>query len=202
MKVALADPFLFPTDLLNLPHSSESHCHVSTSAQHMGPAVKRVRESLTIQRGLLETNSRINLQARGKGMNMNKTIQFLFRALLMMTTLFAVSAFAQDMHTSSQFQGPKANKGTVTHSTKDGKSVLTLSNDFVVPDTPDPHWQLVDSDGNVYLVDKLKKKALLGDKYQKEIVVPSYVKNVAKVQIWCAWAEANLGEASFSSPVK
>ncbi len=135
-------------------------------------------------------------------MNMNKTIQFLFRALLMMTTLFAVSAFAQDMHTSSQFQGPKANKGTVTHSTKDGKSVLTLSDDFVVPDTPDPHWQLVDSDGNVYLVDKLKKKALLGDKYQKEIVVPSYVKNVAKVQIWCAWAEANLGEASFSSPVK
>jgi len=135
-------------------------------------------------------------------MNMNKTIQFLFRALLMMTTLFAVSAFAQDMHTSSQFQGAKANKGTVTHSTKDGKSVLTLSDDFVVPDTPDPHWQLVDSDGNVYLVDKLKKKALLGDKYQKEIVVPSYVKNVAKVQIWCAWAEANLGEASFSSPVK
>jgi len=135
-------------------------------------------------------------------MNTNKTIQFLFRALLMMTTLFAISAFAQDMHTSSQFQGPKANKGTVTHSTKDGKSVLTLSDDFVVPDTPDPHWQLVDSDGNVYLVDKLKKKALLGDKYQKEIVVPSYVKNVAKVQIWCAWAEANLGEASFSSPVK
>ncbi len=133
---------------------------------------------------------------------MNKTIQFLFRALLMMMTLFAVSAFAQDMRTSSQFQGPKANKGTVTHSTKDGKSVLTLSDDFVVPDTPDPHWQLVDSDGNVYLVDKLKKKALLGDKYQKEIVVPSYVKNVAKVQIWCAWAEANLGEASFSSPVK
>src|SRR3989442_12863072 len=134
-------------------------------------------------------------------MNMNKTIRFLFLAMLMMTTLFAVSAFAQDMHTSSQFQGPKANKGTVTHSTKDGKSVLTLSDDFVVPDTPDPHWQLVDSEGKVYLADKLKKKAL-GDKYQKEIVVPSYVKSVAKVQIWCAWAETNLGEASFSSPVK
>ena len=134
-------------------------------------------------------------------MNTNKTIQFLLRALLLMTTLFAVSAFAQDMHTSSQFQGPKANKGTVTHSTKDGKSVLTLSDDFVVPDTPDPHWQLVDSEGKVYLADKLKKKAL-GDKYQKEIVVPSYVKSVAKVQIWCAWAETNLGEASFSSPVK
>jgi len=31
--------------------------------------------------------------------------------------------------------------------------------------------------------------------------VPKYVKNVAKVQIWCAFAEVNLGEASFSSPV-
>ncbi len=134
-------------------------------------------------------------------MNMNKTIQFLFRLLLLMTTLIAVSAFAQDMHTSSQFQGPKANKGHVTHSTRDGKSVLTLSDDFVVPDTPDPHWQVVDSDGQVYLLDKLKKKAILGDKYQKEIILPSYVKNVSKVVIWCAWAEANLGEASFSSPV-
>jgi len=40
---------------------------------------------------------------------MNKTIQFLFRAMLTTTTLLAVSAFAQDMHTSSQFQGPKVN---------------------------------------------------------------------------------------------
>ena len=135
-------------------------------------------------------------------MNMNKTIQFLLRGLLMTTMLFAISAVAQDAHTSGQFQGPKANKGHVTHSTRDGKSVLTLSDDFVVPDTPDPHWQVVDSDGQVYLLDKLKKKALLGDKYQKEIVLPGYVKNVSKVVIWCAWAEANLGDASFISPVK
>ena len=135
-------------------------------------------------------------------MNMNKTIQFLLRGLLITTMLFAVSAVAQDAHTSGQFQGPKANKGHVTHSTRDGKSVLTLSDDFVVPDTPDPHWQVVDSDGQVYLLDKLKKKALLGDKYQKEIVLPGYVKNVSEVIIWCAWAEANLGDASFISPVK
>ena len=135
-------------------------------------------------------------------MNVNKTMQFLFRGLLMTTMMFVVSAVAQDAHTTGQFQGPKANKGHVTHSTRDGKSVLTLSDDFVVPDTPDPHWQVVDSDGQVYLLDKLKKKALLGDKYQKEIVLPGYVKNVSKVIIWCAWAEANLGEASFSSPVK
>ena len=132
---------------------------------------------------------------------MNKAMQFLLRGLLMTTMLFAVSAVAQDAHTTGQFQGPKANKGHVTHSTRDGKSVLTLSDDFVVPDTPDPHWRVVDSDGNVYDLDKLKKKSLIGDKYQKEIVVPSYVKNVSKVVIWCAWAEANLGEASFNSPV-
>ena len=133
---------------------------------------------------------------------MNKAMQFLLRGLLMTTMLFAVSAVAQDAHTTGQFQGPKANKGHVTHSTRDGKSVLTLSDDFVVPDTPDPHWQVVDSDGQVYQLDKLKKKAFLGDKYQKEIVLPEYVKNVSKVIIWCAWAEANLGEASFSSPVQ
>ena len=132
---------------------------------------------------------------------MSKAARFSVRALAAMTLLLGISAFTQDMHTSSQFQGPKANKGTVTHSVRNGKNVLTLSDDFVVPDTPDPHWQVVDSDGQVYLLDKLKKKALLGDKYQKEIVLPSYVKNVSKVIIWCAWAEANLGEASFSSPV-
>jgi len=135
-------------------------------------------------------------------MNMNKAMQFLLNGLLMTTMLFAVSAVAQDAHTTGQFQGPKANKGHVTHSTRDGKSVLTLSDDFVVPDTPDPHWQVVDSDAQAYQLDKLKKKAFIGDKYQKEIVLPGYEKNVSKVIIWCAWAEANLGEASFSSPVQ
>jgi len=132
---------------------------------------------------------------------MNKTAPSLLRALLTMVIVTAITAFAQDVHTTGQFQGPKANKGHVSHSTRDGKSVLTLSDDFVVPDTPDPHWEVVDSDGQVYQLDKLKKKALIGDKYQKEIVVPGYVKNVSKVIIWCAWAEANLGEATFSSPV-
>jgi len=133
---------------------------------------------------------------------MNKAMQFALRGLVMAAMMFAISALAQDMHTSSQFQGPKANQGHVTHSTQGGKSVLTLSDDFVVPDTPDPHWQLVDSDGNAYLVDKLKTKAFIGTNYKKEIIVPSYVKNVSKVVIWSAFAEVNLGEASFSSPVK
>ena len=106
---------------------------------------------------------------------------------------------ATDKHTSTKFEGPKANAGTVTHSKKDGKNVLTLSDDFVVPDTPDPHWQVLDSKGTVFLLDRLKLK---GDKIQTSITVPAYVKDVAKVQIWCAFAEANLGEASFKTPVK
>src|SRR5205809_1467686 len=137
-------------------------------------------------------------------MKMSRILKVMFAALVVTVLGVSVSNVAAQSgsHTSSQFQGPKANKGTVTHSIKDGKSVLTLSDDFVVPDTPDPHSQVVDSDGNVYLLDKLKKKSLPSDKYQKEIVLPSYVKNVSKVIIWCAWAETNLGEASFSSPVQ
>ncbi len=136
-------------------------------------------------------------------MKMSRILKVMFVALVVTTLgLSAAGAFAQiGTHTSSQFQGPKANKGTVTHSIKDGKSVLTLSDDFVVPDTPDPHWQVVDSDGNVYLLDKLKTKAFIGSNYKKEIVLPSYVRNVSKVVIWCAFAEVNLGEAKFSSPI-
>lgn len=136
-------------------------------------------------------------------MNMSRIMKVIFVALVVTVLgLSASGAFAQSgSHTSSQFQGPKANKGTVTHSIKDGKSILTLSDDFVVPDTPDPHWQVVDSDGNVYLLDKLKTKAFIGSNYKKEIVLPSYVKNVSRVVIWCAFAEVNLGEAKFSSPV-
>ncbi|SRR6266478_658400 len=136
-------------------------------------------------------------------MKMSRILKVMFAALVVTILGVSVSNVAAQSgsHTSSQFQGPKANKGTVTHSIKDGKSVLTLSDDFVVPDTPDPHWQVVDSEGNVYLLDKLKTKAFIGTNYKKEIVLPSYVKNVAKVQIWCAFAEVNLGEAKFSSPV-
>ena len=136
-------------------------------------------------------------------MKMSRILKVMLVVLVVTVLGVSVSNVAAQSgsHTSSQFQGPKANKGTVTHSTKDGKSVLTLSDDFVVPDTPDPHWQVVDSDGNVYLLDKLKTKAFIGTNYKKEIVLPSYVKNVKKVDIWCAFAEVNLGEATFSSPV-
>lgn len=102
-------------------------------------------------------------------------------------------------HTTVPFSGAKVNGGTVTHSKEGKTNVLTLSKDFVIPDTPAPHWQVVDSKGNVYLLQRLKIK---GDKLNLSIKVPAYVQDIAKVQIWCSWAEALLGEASFESPVK
>ena len=121
-------------------------------------------------------------------------------AALAMTATFA----AAQSHTSRPFSGAKVNAGTVTHSTKDGKDVLTLSDDFKVPDTPDPHWQIVDSKGSTYLLQRLGAKNLGGlakDRINMSITLPAYVKDVAKVQIYCAWAEAVLGEAPFSAPL-
>jgi hypothetical protein len=120
---------------------------------------------------------------------------------LVVVSLLAISNLnlADHQHTSCPFQGPKANTGTVTYSKQGNMLVLTLSDDFVVPNTPAPHWQVVDSKGNVYLLNLLKIK---GDKLNKSITVPSYVMDVAKVQIWCAFAEVLLGEAKFADPVK
>ena len=113
--------------------------------------------------------------------------------------VLGTTSLANHMHTSSKFEGPKANTGTVSHSKQGNLNVLTLSDDFVVPDTPAPHWQVVDSKGNVYLLQRLVIKE---DRFHKTITVPRYVKDIAKVQIWCAWAETLLGEASFEKPVK
>ncbi len=104
--------------------------------------------------------------------------------------------------TSRPFTGAKVNAGTVTHTMQDGKHVLTLSADFQVPDTPDPHWQIVDSKGRVFLLQRLKIKGALagvaGDRTNTAITLPSYIEDVAKVQIYCAWAEAVLGETTFN----
>lgn len=101
-------------------------------------------------------------------------------------------------HTSSPFQGAKANTGTAIHSTENGKSILKVSSDFKLPDTPAPTWRVVDSKGTVYTLDAFKTSS--GEK--REVTVPAYVKDIAKVQVYCAFAEVLLGEASFASPVK
>lgn len=117
--------------------------------------------------------------------------------VLVLLVVVAWSGSAMAKHKSTMFEGVKANKGFVTHEEIDGKVTLTLSDDFVVPEAPDPHWQVVDTKGNVYL---LQRVAIKGDKINKTITLPTYVPDVAKVQIWCAFAEVLLGEASFDPP--
>lgn len=108
-------------------------------------------------------------------------------------------ALGDHSHVTKLFSGAKVNGGTATHTRSGNTNILTLSDDFKIPDTPAPHWQVVDSRGNVYLLQRLKIK---GDKVNKSIKLPSYIADVARVEIWCAWAESLLGAASFSTPVK
>jgi len=119
-------------------------------------------------------------------------------ALAALLAVSAVWAASMDTHTSSMFQGPKANTGTVSHSIENGKSILRVSSDFKVPDTPAPTWRVVDSNGAIYTLDAFKIKG--GEK--REVEVPSYISNIARVQVYCACAQVLLGEASFSLPVK
>ena len=127
-------------------------------------------------------------------------LKSVFSIVTILALLATATAFAAGInsHMSSVFQGPKANTGTVTHSIEDGKSVLRVSADFKVPDTPAPTWRVVDSNGNIYTLDAFKIKG--GEK--REVMVPSYVPNIVKVQVYCAFAQVLLGEASFSEPVK
>jgi len=120
-------------------------------------------------------------------------------ALIATLVTASVSFAANGTHTSSKFEGPKANTGTVMHSTENGKSILRVSADFKVPDTPAPTWRVVDSKGNIYTLDAFKIKGGNGEK--REVVVPSYVHDIVKVQVYCAWAEVILGEANFASAI-
>jgi hypothetical protein len=108
-----------------------------------------------------------------------------------------------ETHTTARFTGPKANTGTAIHFVENGKSMLKVSDEFQTPDTPAPTWRVVDNKGNIYTLDAFKIKNVIGgSKEKREVVVPAYVPNIVKVQVYCAWAEALLGEASFSSAVK
>jgi hypothetical protein len=58
-------------------------------------------------------------------------------ALTAVMLIFAGASFGADVHTTNSFSGVKVSGGTVTHSKQDDKNVLTLSDDFKVPETPD-----------------------------------------------------------------
>jgi hypothetical protein len=134
-------------------------------------------------------------QARSIGIPLLSTLVTI--GLLTVTPSFAAE-------TTKPFAGKTVNGGTVTHEVKGGKHILTLSKDFKVPGSPDPHWQVVDSKGTAYLLDRLtvKGEKEKEDKVKTSITVPSYVPDIAKVQMWCAWAEVVLGDAPFDKVVK
>jgi hypothetical protein len=120
-------------------------------------------------------------------------------SVIAVTGLFVASnGFAVDAHTTAKFEGVKANSGTATHGRSGNSDTLTWSDDFKIPETPAPHWQVVDTKGNVFLLQRLTIK---GDKQNRTIQLPAYIHDVAKVQIWCAFAETLLGEAPFAKPI-
>lgn len=112
--------------------------------------------------------------------------------------LVGSTTFAAETHKSGPFKGIKANTGSVSHLKEGDKQVLRLSEDFKMPEAPDVHWRVVDSKGNEY---ELQRLAIKGDKMNRSITLPSYIRDVAKVQMWCAFAETNLGEAVFAEPI-
>ena len=132
-------------------------------------------------------------------MKFNRMLSVFALVAMLVTDSVSFAANNNGPQMSSKFQGPKANTGTVTYSMENGKGVLRVSADFKVPDTPAPTWRVVDSKGNIYTLDAFKIKAGNGEK--REIMVPAYVHDIVKVQVYCAWAEVLLGEANFSSTV-
>jgi len=129
-----------------------------------------------------------------------QSIRFgLLSALVAAGLLVSTSSFAADAHSTTMFAGVKANTGKAMHSRDGNKDVLAVSDDFKIPETPAPHWQVVDSKGNVYLLNQMRIK---DGKTNRKITLPSYIQDVAKVQVWCSFAEVLLGEASFQAPIK
>jgi len=131
-------------------------------------------------------------------MKVNRSLYVFALAAPLCTASVSFAANLGDVHTSARFQGPKANTGTVMHSVENGRSILRVSADFKVPDTPAPTWRVVDAQGNIYTLDAFKTKS--GEK--REVTVPSYIRDIARVQVWCAYAEVLLGETSFTPIVK
>ncbi|HEU5155064.1 MAG TPA: hypothetical protein VFU03_10070 [Gemmatimonadales bacterium] len=125
----------------------------------------------------------------------------ILKGLTMLAALVAVTTAAAapaKTYVSKPFAGVKANTGTVTATVDNGKITLKVSDDFQIPDTPAPSWQIVDSQGNTYLLNQFKIKGGTN----RMITLPTYIKDVAKVQVWCSFAEVLLGETSFDTIVK
>ena len=106
-----------------------------------------------------------------------------------------IMASMEGQRVTNRFQGAKANTGYATETMENGRIKLAVSEDFEIPNTPAPSWQIVDSQGNTYLLNQFKIKGGTN----RSIVLPAYIKDVQKVQVWCSFAEVLLGEASFKN---
>lgn len=128
----------------------------------------------------------------------------LFRLMPTLALAFVLAAGVSpaadkpNVNVTSQFHGAKANTGTATFFQEGGRNMLRVSADFKVPDTPAPTWRVVDAKGNIYTLDAFKIK----DGEKRRVVVPAYVPDIVRVQVYCAWAQVLLGEAAFPAPVK
>src|SRR5215469_15243759 len=111
----------------------------------------------------LSSNTKTN-RRRTEVQQLNRLLSVCALAAVLVGGAFAAKLESQ---TSGPFQGPKANTGTVTHSYENGKSILRVSADFKVPDTPAPTWRVVDSKGNIYTLDAFKIKG--GNHEKREI---------------------------------
>src|SRR5262245_66692538 len=98
--------------------------------------------------------------------NRRSFVTLAFSAALMVigALVFAPAVTAAQTKMSRPFAGVKANTGSVTLSNSGNTRTLTLSDDFKAPEAPDPHWQVVDNEGRVYLLQNLTVKGLTGDK--------------------------------------
>lgn len=104
-----------------------------------------------------------------------------------------------NMSMSSIFKGIEVNGGSANLFKKDGKWHLSFSEDFKTPGSPSPHWQVVDGEGNTFLLQRI---TIAGDKTNREITLPKYIHSVKKIQVWCSFAEVVLGEASFDKAMR
>src|SRR5438094_7908672 len=82
----------------------------------------------------------------------------LLSALIAVGLLSVTSSFAADAHSTTMFVGVKANTGKAMHTREGNKDVLAVSDEFKIPETPAPHWQVVDSKANVDLLNQLRLK--------------------------------------------
>ena len=93
-----------------------------------------------------------------------------FLSMIAATGLFVASnGFAADAHTTSNFEGVKANTSMAAQAREATGDTRAASEDVRIPETAAPRWQVVDSKGTAYLLTPLQTK---DGKASVEYVVP------------------------------